>query len=167
MLSATVVVSFGAVIAISAYALLGNSLVDVYWPWYPYLAQPITWLSAASIAFWYAGLKLWRERISRWPAWFLTFLEVFGFVVAAFSLYEVLYGFMLWGATLGVAISQNPAIDPDTLFSKFPLATSFAFTTRGFTTLLVLSGYGVHYVRGLLKLTTGRLEPSSRGMTST
>lgn len=130
---------------------VGQVLVDVYWPFPPYFAQPITYFSVACVALFYSGLRLWEDRISKWPTWLLMLLQVFGFVVAFSAAYEVIFNFMLWGASYSVqcanAIASHSACNPDVLVSLYPTPWSLVFATRAFAALFVISGYSVYFLR--------------------
>ncbi len=126
---------------------VGYYFVNVYWPFPPYFAQPVTYFSVASIALFYSGLRLWQERIARWPPAMLSFLQLFGFVVAFSSAYEVLYNFMLWGAYCVLSQCTNP----DVVTSNFPAPWSLVFATRAFAALFVISGYSVYFLRLMSK----------------
>ena len=126
---------------------VGEVLVDVYWPFPPYFAQPVTYFSVACVALFYSGLRLWEERISRWPSWALSFLQMFGFVVAFSSAYEVLYNFMLWGATYSILCVGKVSCNPDTFSSTYPAPWNLVFATRAFAALFVISGYSVYFLR--------------------
>jgi hypothetical protein len=131
---------------------VGRSMTEVYWPFPPYFAQPITYFSVASIALFYSGLRLGEERIAKWPSWTLQFLQLFGFVVAFSAAYEVLYNFVFWGvAALYVGLSTGALPSPDVLSSAFPSAWSYVFATRAFSALFVISGYSVYFLRRLSK----------------
>jgi hypothetical protein len=132
--------------------VIGNQLVDFYWPYPPYFAQPVTYLSVACVVLFYAGLRLWEERMRNWPKAVLSLLTVIGFVVAFSAAYEVIYNFMLWGATYSIAcLGMATPCDPDTLFSSYPLPWNLVFATRAFSALFVVSGYSVYYLRRLNK----------------
>ena len=149
-LTIVVVVLYGLVESLRYYGTslaVGVVLVDVYWPFPPYFAQPVTYFSVACVALFYSGLRLWEERISKWPKWLLSFFQMFGFVVAFSSAYEVLYNFMLWGAAYAVAAQAGGIVNPDTLFSSFPSPWSLVFATRAFSALFVISGYSVYFLR--------------------
>jgi hypothetical protein len=149
------------IIAVTVYGLaqslygtrqaVGQVLVDVYWPFPPYFAQPVTYFSVASVALFYSGLRLWEKRVSKWPPWLLMLLQIFGFVVAFSSAYEVMFNFMLWGASYSVncanAIAGHTACNPDTLTSLYPTPWSLVFATRAFSALFVISGYSVYFLR--------------------
>ena len=128
---------------------VGATWVDVYWPFPPYFAQPVTYFSVACIALFYSGLRLWEVRISRWPLGLITFLQLVGFIVAFSSAYEVLYNFNFWGATYTVAALQKNVSIPDILNSSYPIPWSFVFATRAFSALFVISGYSVYFLRRL------------------
>ena len=151
--------SFAALVFLVAYGLgeallrpdlaVGATWVDVYWPFPPYFAQPVTYFSVACIALFYSGLRLWEVRISKWPLGVITFLQLLGFVVAFMSAYEVLYNFNFWGATYTVAALQKNVSIPDLLNSSYPIPWSFVFATRAFSALFVISGYSVYFLRRL------------------
>ncbi len=130
---------------------VGQVLVDVYWPFPPYFAQPITYFSVATVALFYSGLRLWEAKVSKWPTWLLMLLQVFGFVVAFSSAYEVMFNFMLWGASYSVqcanAIASHSPCNPDVLVSLYPTPWSLVFATRAFGALFVISGYSVYFLR--------------------
>lgn len=126
---------------------VGAQWVDVYWPFPPYFAQPVTYFSVACVALFYSGLRLWEARVAKWPTGLISFLQLVGFVVAFSSAYEVLYNFNFWGATYTVdAIKLGKSI-PDLLNSSYPIPWSFVFATRVFSALFVISGYSVYFLR--------------------
>jgi hypothetical protein len=125
---------------------VGQVLVDVYFPFPPFFAQPITYFSVASVALFYSGLRLWEDRIAKWPNWILMLLQVFGFVVAFSAAYEVIYNFMVWGALYVTACAKG-ICNPDLLTSQYPSQWSLVFATRAFSALFVVSGYSVYFLR--------------------
>ncbi len=153
-------VSFITVVAVTAYGVIqwlsghggvvGSQLVNVYWPFPPYFAQPVTYFSVACVALFYTGLRLWEPRIRKWPGPVLSFLQLVGFIVAFSSAYEVLYNFMLWGATYSIACS-HAVCNPDVIISTYPVPWNLVFATRAFSALFVISGYSVYYLRRLTK----------------
>jgi len=154
--------SFLIIIAVTVYGVvesivlpphepIGKVWVDVYFPFPPYFAQPVTYFSVACVAFFYSGLRLWEEHIEKWQPWLLMFLQLFGFVIAFSAAFEVMYNFMLWGALYTVACSPPPIgsgdCNPDHVTSLFPSQWSLIFATRVFSALFVISGYSVYYLR--------------------
>jgi hypothetical protein len=154
LLVIVIVTVYGVVVAaLTPGAAIGNSFTEVYWPLPPYFAQPITYFSIASIALFYSGLRLGENRISKWPPFILHFLQLVGFVVAFSAAYEIIYNFAFWAA---VAVysglhSGGPFPNPDYLSSSFPSAWSYVFATKAFSTLFVISGYSVYYLRRITK----------------
>ncbi len=130
---------------------VGRVLVDVYWPFPPYFAQPVTYFSVACVALFYSGMRLWEKHISRWPKSLLSFLQVVGFVVAFSSAYEVIYNFVFWGASYVVAALEKHVTVTDILNSPFPIPWSFVFATRAFAALFVISAYSVYFLRKMTK----------------
>ena len=148
------------ILAVSAYGLfewvtghfdiVGQELVNVYWP-LPYFAQPVTYFSVSCVALFYSGLRLWDRSIRSWPRWTLSLFQLLGFVVAFSAAYEVLYNFMLWGATYSIACaSQLTTCNPDIIFTNYPVPWNLVFATRAFSALFVVSGYSVYYLRRLV-----------------
>ncbi len=154
-------ISLLTIVAVSLYGLfewvtghvgiVGQQLVDVYWPWPPYFAQPVTYFSVACVALFYSGLRLWEEMIVKWPKSVLSTLQLAGFIVAFSSAYEVLYNFMLWGAVLSTECVASPSCNPDVYFTTYPAPWNLVFATRVFAALFVISGYSVYYLRRLTK----------------
>lgn len=126
---------------------VGRQWVDVYWPFPPYFAQPVTYFSVACVALFYSGLRLWEARISKWPRGLISFLQLLGFIVAFSSGYEVLYNFNFWGASYAVQQLTLHVLNPDLLTSSYPIPWSFVFATRVFSALFVISGYSVYFLR--------------------
>lgn len=132
---------------------VGAVLVNVYWPFPPYFAQPVTYFSVACVALFYSGLRLSAKTIKSWPTGLLSVLQLLGFIVAFSSAYEVLYNFMLWGASYSVscasAIASHTACNPDTILSTYPVPWNLVFATRSYSALFVISGYSVYFLRRL------------------
>jgi hypothetical protein len=155
--------SFLTMVAVFAYTIdksfifrspepVGYYLVSVEWP-FSFFAKPVTYLALALVALFYSGLRIWEERISKWPRVVLYALQLVGFTVAFASAYEVIYNFMVWGALFSAIcshLSANCTISPDsidTVFSQIPWSLDFA--TKIFSALFVISGYSVYYLRRL------------------
>lgn len=152
--------SLAVIIVTSAYAIfellfgskepLGQYLVDVYWPFPPYFAQPMTYFCAAWVSLFYAGMRLWEERVAKWPKWVVSLVQLTGFVVAFSAAYEVLYNFMLYGSTYVIACGEvHGACNPIVLTSFYPYAFAWnlLFATSAYTAIFVVSGYSVYYLR--------------------
>jgi hypothetical protein len=152
-------ISLAVIIVTSAYGI-GEALFGakepwgqyflVYWPFPPYVAQPVTYFSVAWISLFYSGMRLWEERMAKWPRWILSFLQLIGFIVAFSAGYEVMYNFMVWGSTYAIACGGvQGACDPNTLSTLYPYTFSWnlAFATNAYAALFVVSGYSVYYLR--------------------
>lgn len=145
-----VLVVYGLLEAIRTPNLaIGAQWVDIYWPFPPYFAQPVTYFSVACVALFYSGLRLWEVRIAKWPGALISFLQLVGFIVAFSSAYEVLYNFNFWSATYTVAALRLHTSTPDLLNSSYPVPWNFVFATRMFAALFVISGYSVYFLRRL------------------
>lgn len=149
------------IIAVFAYALfeslvstgtsfaIGGALVNVFWP-FPWFAQPVTYLSIASVSFFYCALRLWEERMSRWPQHVLSLIQLLGFIIAFASAYEILYNFMLWGSIFSYdLLLQNK--DPNLVLTPFQPPWYLVFATKIFSATFVISGYTVYFIRRLNK----------------
>jgi hypothetical protein len=152
-------VSFIIIVAVTVYGVaesayvtgepVGKVWVDVYFPFPPYFAQPVTYFAVACVALFYSGLRLGEERISKWPTWLLMLLQLVGFVVAFSAAYEVMYNFMVWGAAFSAcAVKQGlGSCNPDLMNALYPSQWNLVFATRAFSALFVISGYSVYYLR--------------------
>jgi hypothetical protein len=128
---------------------IGGALVNVFWP-LPWFAQPVTYLSIASVAFFYSVLRLWEEKMSKWPQYVLSLIQLLGFVIAFASAYEVLYNFMLWGSVFSYnLLLQNK--DPNLVLTPLQPPWYLVFATKVFSATFVISGYTVYYIRRLNK----------------
>jgi hypothetical protein len=148
--TAFAVVVYGIVASIAQTGgplVVGQVLVNVDWPFPPYFAKPISYFGIASVAFFYSELRLWEERIMKWPPYVLSALQLVGFVVAFASAYEVMYNFMLWGAVYSFEAVTRNLTNPDFLTTPFSIPWSFVFATRAFSALFVVSGYSVYFLR--------------------
>ena len=146
------VVAYGVVASVvfygSGYAI-GIALVNIEWP-LPFFAKPVSYFSISCVALFYAGMRLWEDRIAKWPQHVLSFLQLVGFVVAFASAYEILYNFMIWGAFFSVSILQG-VTSPNFIAAGVPIPWNLDFATKAFSALFVISGYSVYYLRRLTK----------------
>ncbi|MDV3293679.1 MAG: hypothetical protein LYZ70_05360 [Nitrososphaerales archaeon] len=129
---------------------IGIVLVNVEWP-LPFFAKPVSYFSVACVALFYSGLRLWEERIAKWPQNVLNFLQLLGFVVAFASAYEVLYNFMIWGAFFSVQLLQEHVTNPSFISEGIPIPWNLDFATKAFSALFVISGYSVYFLRRMNK----------------
>ena len=126
---------------------IGQSLVDVSFP-LPYFAQPVTYLSIASVTFFYTALRLWQNKVARWSHLRLAALQLLAIVVAFASAYEVMYNFMLWGSYFSVQVLYNNlAANPNFLSSPGQTPWNLVFATKMFASLFVIGGYSVYFLR--------------------
>ena len=150
--------SLAVIVAVVAYGIIesmlttgtelaiGIVLVNIEWP-FPFFAKPVSYFSVACVVLFYSGLRLWEERISKWPTTTLYFLQLVGFAVAFASAYEVMYNFMIWGAFLSVDVLRG-VINPDIVVSpSTPIPWNLDFATKAFSALFVISGYSVYFIR--------------------
>ncbi len=129
---------------------IGEALVAIDVPFPPFFAKPISYFGVAAVAFFYSSLRLREERIAKWPPALISLLQMLGFVVAFSSAYEVMYNFMLWGAIYSVEFLKN-VTNPNFIATPFSIPWNFVFATKAFSTLFVISGYSVYFLRRLGK----------------
>jgi hypothetical protein len=126
---------------------VGQSLVDVSFP-LPFFAQPATYLSIASVTFFYTGLRLWQNKVAQWSHLRLASLQLLAIVVAFASAYEVLYNFTLWGSYFSVQLLyDNLAANSSLLSSPGSIPWNLVLATRVFAALFVIGGYSVYFLR--------------------
>jgi hypothetical protein len=109
----------------------------------------VSYFSVASVAFFYAGLRLVEERISRWPQAALSIAQMIGFIVAFAPAYEVLYNFMLWGSLISVQDLARSVTSLNLAQSPGPDPWNLVFATKAFSALFVISGYTIYFFRRL------------------
>ncbi len=134
-------ISFLTIVAVFVYGVyesymspgqpVGRVLVDVYWPFRPYFAQPVTYFSVACVALFYSGLRLWERRISHWPPSLLSLLQVLGFIVAFSSAYEVIYNFIFWGGDLHCGSAPERHVDPRPPEQQLSCSVELRFCHQG------------------------------------
>jgi hypothetical protein len=140
-------VATSALYASGSIPVIGQNMVNVEFP-LPYFAQPITYLSVASVTFFYSGLRLWQNKVAQWSQVRLASLQLLAIVVAFASAYEVLYNFMLWGSYFSVQVLyNNVAANPNFLSSPGPTPWNLVFATKMFSSLCLISGYSVYFLR--------------------
>jgi len=139
-------VGTSALYASGSIPVIGQNMVNVEWP-LPYFAQPVTYLSVASVTFFYTGLRLWQNKVAQWSHLALSSLQLVAVVVAFATAYEVLYNFMLWGSYFGVQVLSNSGASPNLIASPGPVPWNLVFATRMFSALFAISGYSAFFLR--------------------
>jgi len=139
-------VATSALYASGSIPVIGQNMVNVSFP-LPYFAQPVDYLSVASVIFFYTAIRLWQNKVAQWSHLELASLQLLAIVVAFASAYEVLYNFMLWGSYFTVTVLSNVAANPVNLSSQGPTPWNLVFATKVFMSLFVISGYTVYFLR--------------------
>jgi hypothetical protein len=140
-------ISTSAMYASGSLSDVGRSFVDVDFP-LPFFAQPVTYLSVASVTFFYAGLRLWQNKVAQWSQVKLASLQLFAIVVAFASAFEVVYNMMLWGSYSSVQVLyENLPANSGLLSAPIPTPWDIVFATKMFAALLLISGYSVYFLR--------------------
>ena len=106
LLSLAYGVATSALYASGSIPVIGQNMVNVSFP-LPYFAQPVDYLSVASVIFFYTAIRLWQNRVAQWSHLELASLQLLAIVVAFASAYEVMYNFMLWGSYFSVQVLYN------------------------------------------------------------
>ena len=147
LLSLAYGVATSALYASGSIPVIGQNMVNVSFP-LPYFAQPVDYLSVASVIFFYTAIRLWQNRVAQWSHLELASLQLVAIVVAFASAYEVMYNFMLWGSYFSVQVLYNNlAANPLLISSPGPTPWNLVFATKVFTSLFVISGYTVYFLR--------------------
>ena len=114
-----------------------------------FYSKPITWLSAAILALFFASLELEKDRVMQWQKFHRDIIKFFAFFVCAMATYEVLFNFTLWGGLiasdsilgeLNVDIIKNTFPNPETPWN-------IVFATKLFTVLTIISAYSFYYLQ--------------------
>ena len=114
-----------------------------------FYSKPITWLSAAILAFYFSSLELGKDMVMQWRKFHRDILKFFAFFVCAMATYEVLFNFTLWGGLiasdsilgeLNVDIIKNTFPNPETPWN-------IVFATKLFTVLVIISAYSFYYLQ--------------------
>jgi hypothetical protein len=144
------VVIYGLVTAIlGGLTVVGTSLVDIEFP-FTFMAKPVSYLSIASVTFFYSSLRLYQNKIVQWSLFRLSLLELFAMIVAFASAYEVLYNFMLWGSFLAsslVTSSVTALVNINSVASPGPVPWNLVFATKIFLSIFVISAYVSYFLR--------------------
>ena len=140
-------VGTSALYASGSIPVIGQNMVNVAFP-LPYLAQPVDYLSVASVTFFYSGIRLWENKVAQWSQVKLASLQLLAIVLAFASAYEVMYNFMLWGSYFSVQVLYNSvAANPNFLTSPGPAPWNLVFATKIFSSLFMISGYSAYFLR--------------------
>jgi len=128
---------------------IGATFVNVDFP-LPFLAKPVTYLSIASVTFFYSTLWVWEPRIAKWSRLKLSAIQFFAIVVAFASAYEVIYNFMLWGAIYSAQVligDLNPNVITSPSTSPSVIPWNLVFATKMFSSLLFIGAYTAYFLR--------------------
>jgi len=150
----------GTILASGGVVDIGATFVNVEFP-LPFLAKPVTYLSIASVTFFYSTLRVWEPRIAKWSRVKLSALQLFAIVVAFASAYEVVYNFMLWEAIYSaqVLIGQlNPNVITSPSTSPSTIPWNLVFATKMFSALLFIGAYTAYFLRRVHSRTESLLE---------
>ncbi len=140
-------VATSALYASGSIPVIGQNMINVSWP-LPYLAQPVDYLSVASVIFFYTAIRLWQNKVAQWSHLELASLQLVAIVVAFASAYEIMYNFMLWGSYFSVQVlTDSVTANPNFIVSPGSTPWNLVFATKVFSSLFVISGYTVYFLR--------------------
>lgn len=151
-----VVTSYGLIMSFfKGIDVVGQTFVDVEFPpihVFPiFYMKPITWLNFAIILFTYSSLELSRDRIARLTEFKRSLIKVIAFVVAALTLYEVLFNFTLWSGLIA-SNSLLGELNPDLIINPFPNPQSpwnIVFATKLYLAGMIVSAYLLWFLRSV------------------
>ncbi|MGH9919238.1 MAG: hypothetical protein ACRD6W_10290 [Nitrososphaerales archaeon] len=146
LVSLTYGVATSALYASGSIPVIGQNMVNVSFP-LPYFAQPVDYLSVASVIFFYTAIRIWQNKVAQWSHLELASIQLVAIVAAFASVYEVMYNFMLWEAYFSLQLIYNVAPNPFNLSSPGPTPWNLVFATKVFLSVFVISGYTVYFLR--------------------
>jgi len=114
-----------------------------------FYSKPITWLSAAILALFFASLELEKDRVMQWQKFHRDIIKFFAFFVCAMATYEVLFNFTLWGGLIA-SDSILGELNVDLIKNTFPnpeTPWNIVFATKLFTVLTIISAYSFYYLQ--------------------
>ncbi len=148
-----VTVSYGVIMSVfNGVEIVGQTFVDVEFPpihVFPiFYMKPITWLNFAIIVLTYSTLELYKERIAALSEFKIKVIKTLSFLMAALSVYEVLFNFTLWSGLIA-ADAILGKLNPDVIINPFPnpkIPWNIVFTTKLYLAATILSTYIFYFV---------------------
>lgn len=112
-------------------------------------AEPITYLTIATLVFTYSGFELAKPHIQHFSPLKISLVKLVSFVGLVLAAYEVFYNFSIWTAELSTN-SLLGSLNPDILINSFPSPKTpwnLVFATQLSLTIVVVGMYALYVVR--------------------
>jgi|FaiFalFF_MnMetaG_3_1042247.scaffolds.fasta_scaffold02592_5 hypothetical protein len=127
--------------------VIGEVLVNTEVPFKGF-AKPVTYLMISSIVGWYCVTRLGRSKTMNLSARSKAILKIIAIAVAATTLYELIYNFVVWNALM-TADAISGIIRIDVLNIPYPnpkTPWSLVFATKMFLAAFVISAHAVYLI---------------------
>ncbi|HJU13448.1 MAG TPA: hypothetical protein VJ792_03240 [Candidatus Nitrosotalea sp.] len=113
----------------------------------PHFAKLTSWLFFSSIIGWYCVTRIGWKRTVEVPSWQLTLVQLMMASLAAITLYEVIYNFVVLDAQITAGIVNGKVPDIDSLTVAYPDPTrpwNLNFATKMFLAAFVISSHALY-----------------------
>ncbi len=127
--------------------VIGEVLVNTEVPFKGF-AKPVTYLMISSIVGWYCVTRLGRSKTMNLSARNKAILKLIAIAVAATTLYELIYNFVVWNALM-TADAISGIIRIDVLNIPYPnpkTPWSLVFATKMFLAAFIISAHAVYLI---------------------
>ena len=111
-------------------------------------AQPITYLTLATLGLTYSGFELAKPHLLHFSPLKLSFVKLVAFIGLVLAAYEVFYNFAIWTAELSTN-SLLGSLNPDILINSFPSPKTpwnLVFAMQLSLTIVVVGVYAFYIV---------------------
>ena len=125
--------------------VIGEVLVETEFP-FPGLAKLVTYLMIVSVVGWYCVVKIGGNAVTKIPGWLKATLKLIVLVIAAVSLYEFIYNFIIWNSLI-TADAISGVIDIDDKNISYPnpkTPWNLVFATKMSLAALLISAHGFY-----------------------
>jgi hypothetical protein len=125
--------------------VVGEVLVETEFP-FPGLAKLVTYLMIVSVIGWYCVVKLGGNAVSNIPPWLKATLQLIVLAIAAVSLYEFVYNFIVWNSLI-TADAIRGVIDIDGQNISYPnpkTPWNLVFATKMSLSAFLISAHGFY-----------------------
>lgn len=112
-----------------------------------HFAKLTSWLFFSSIIGWYCVSRIGWKRTVGVPSWQLTLVQLMLASLAAISLYEVIYNFVVLNAQITAGIINGKVPDIDSLTIAYPDPTrpwNLNFATKMFLAAIIISSHALY-----------------------
>ena len=112
-----------------------------------HFAKLTSWLFFSTIIGWYCVTRIGWKRTVQVPSWQLTLVQLMLAGLAAISLYEVIYNFVVLDAQITAGIVNGKVPDIDSLTVAYPDPTrpwNLNFATKMFLAAVIISSHALY-----------------------